>query len=102
VFLQRPKELDISGLLAARNVVQESQRELKKDEFEEFEFPMDIDELTGKSSLPSDDVAVFETCESELHTLLLRDGLVPSFHNTVTLSCLTVLDSDLGIPSVAN
>lgn len=85
----------MTALLSSRNVIKQTTitRELKKGEFEEFEFPneMVIDSQEAKSHLSPNDLQLFEMVESELQNCLLRDGIVPSFHNTVTISCIEVL-----------
>jgi hypothetical protein len=94
MFIQRPKYLDFGTLLASRNVIKETTvtRELKKGEFEEFEFPNDasVDISEARQMIPVEDLQLFDMCELELQNSLLRDAVVPSFHNNVTVSCIEV------------
>lgn len=94
-FLARPKGIDdLSTVLAIRSARKQTTKALKKNAFEEFDFVVgdqaNARMNSAKALFNPDDHEAFEKSKSEIARLLLHDGIVPSYRNSVTISCLEV------------
>ncbi|KAI8903370.1 hypothetical protein EDD86DRAFT_195844 [Gorgonomyces haynaldii] len=85
-FMTRPRSYDdVWKIHETRQVPKERTRKLKKSDFEEIEFKTG----SGFHQVDIPDEDIFKRCLKELERLLVQEYQVPSYRNTITVSCLT-------------
>ena len=95
-FLARPKNADDLSLCLAERVHFKVAKEIRKEDIEEFDFPIESDSFSHRNSetvkdhFVEEDHQLLDIALQEVMKALKRDRFAGSRNNCITISCLEV------------
>jgi transcription initiation factor TFIID subunit 2 len=95
-FLARPKNADDLSLCLNERVHYKAVKEIRKEDIEEFDFPIEADSFshrnaeTVKDHFAEEDHHLLDLAMEEVMKALKRDRFAASRNNCVTIACLEV------------